>query len=76
VSEIISVSAAARRAGVSTAAIYKAIREGRLAAHKILDKVALDMEDLDAFQFRSYGSIGVVREESPQYDHLARSDDK
>ena len=67
-SDFISVRAAAEQAGVSTAAIYKAIRQGRLIAYKVLDRVALKSADLDAFQFRTYGSIGVICEDKSAYD--------
>jgi excisionase family DNA binding protein len=62
--DYISVREAAERRQVSQTAIYKAIREGRLQATRILGRLALRASDIDAYEFGSYA--GVQRARKPR----------
>ena len=53
--EFLTVQQAADRKGVKLPTIYKAIREGRLASHKVLGRVGLRPSDVDAYEPGSYG---------------------
>jgi len=46
--EYLTVRQAAARRGLRPATIYAAIQQGRLPATRILDKIALRVEDVDA----------------------------
>jgi excisionase family DNA binding protein len=59
--EYISVLEAAERRQVSLTAIYKAIREGRLNATRILGRLALRTSDIDACEFGSYAGVQRAR---------------
>jgi excisionase family DNA binding protein len=72
VDEYITVKEAAARKDVTESAISKAIRENRLPATSILGRVALRPEDVDRYEFGSYGEHkrtskprGTGRKKSP-----------
>lgn len=48
---------AALNKGVSVQAIYKAIERGSLASVRVLDRVALRVVDVDAYQPGSYNGV-------------------
>ena len=48
---------AAERKGVSVPTIYKAIERGALPFERVLDRVAVRVADVDAYQPGSYGGI-------------------
>ncbi len=57
---------AAERKGVSVPTIYKAIERGVLPSERVLDRVAVRIADVDAYQPGSYGSIKrTVRKRGP-----------
>lgn len=64
----ISITEAAKRAGVSRSALYQAIREGRLPHMKILGVMTvLSIEDVDAFKSRVRSKPKVERNASHEY---------
>jgi excisionase family DNA binding protein len=50
----LTISDAAERRGVSIAAVYKAIREERISKEKILGRVVVKKDEIDAYPFGSY----------------------
>ncbi len=48
---------AAQRKGVSVPTIYKAIERGSLASVRLLDRVALHVADVDAYEPGSYNGV-------------------
>jgi excisionase family DNA binding protein len=48
---------AAERKGVAVPTIYKAIERGQLPAVRLLNRVALRVTDVDAYQPGSYGGV-------------------
>jgi excisionase family DNA binding protein len=48
--DLITVSEAAKELGISREAVYKAIREGRLAATIILGKIGIEREALKEYK--------------------------
>lgn len=57
---------AAERKGVSVPTIYKAIERGVLPSERVLDRVAVRVADVDAYQPGSYGGIKrTVRRRGP-----------
>jgi excisionase family DNA binding protein len=53
--ELVSVTEAADRRGVTRHAIYKALREGRLSSVTVLGKTALKVADVDAWESGGHG---------------------
>ena len=47
--DLITVSEAAKELGISREAIYKAIREGRLAAVNVLGKIGIERKTLNEY---------------------------
>ena len=57
---------AAERKGVSLPTIYKAIERGVLPSERVLDRVAVRIADVDAYQPGSYGGVTrTVRKRGP-----------
>ncbi len=57
---------AAERKGVSVPTIYKAIERGVLPSERVLDRVAVRVADVDAYQPGSYNGVKrTVRKRGP-----------
>jgi len=64
--EYLTPRQAAERKGVSVPTIYKAIERGVLPSERVLDRVALRVADVEAYQPGSYGGIKrTVRRRGP-----------
>ena len=64
--EYLTPRQAAERKGVSVPTIYKAIERGVLPSERVLDRVAVRIADVDAYQPGSYGGIKrTVRKRGP-----------
>ena len=64
----VSVTEAAKRAGVSRSALYQAIREGRLPHTKISGVITiLSVDDVDAFKSRAQSKPETKQNSSHKY---------
>lgn len=73
--DLLTVREAARSKGVSVAAIYKAIEDGRLNAVKVLDRVALRRVDVMKYEPVRYAGRAGAKGRGGRPKGLSMSDE-
>lgn len=59
-SEFLSVQDVARRVGVTTAAVYARIEQGRIPEHRILNRYAVSVADVNAWIAERHAAARAV----------------